>query len=180
MAQPWKFWKFEEEKKLKKSSPGLLAITYVLMVLFQKYYFIWTQLDAPKQIRFGSPQSYDKKGFWAFTVNCSGISTNLQVSTVIIIIIIIVIIWTFVHSANQKHVQQMRCRLQSISIEEMSLQTFGKRRNRQLECSQLSRQNVPCDWTSDRETSATPGRLSSWDVRNAGGTRLQLSTAQKS
>ena len=63
----------------------------------------------------------------------------------------------------------------------MSLQTLGRKRsNRQFECSQLSKQTVPCDWTGDRETSATNGRPSSWDVKNAGGTRPQLTTARKS
>jgi len=33
----------------------------------------------------------------------------------------------------------MRCKLLSITVEEISLQTLGTRRNRQFDCSQISR-----------------------------------------
>jgi len=37
------------------------------------------------------------------------------------------------------NVQQTRCRLQSITVEEIRLQSLGKLRNRQIECSHLCR-----------------------------------------
>lgn len=54
----------------------------------------------------------------------------------------------------------MRCGLQSMIVDEvsLSLQTLGKRCNRQFECPQLSMLTVTYDWTSDRKTSATNGR----------------------